>query len=309
MPPVSNSLSPRSQTVEELLLENAIEMGSRQEEQSVSNWKSAGQWCRQHSVILTGAVLILVGGMGVWKFSSELGRRFSEALLVAGVLSLSVDLYLKRQLQEDAARDIFQHLLGINLPSELRTKLQEFVSENKIYRKHLSILADAKEIEGGVELTITINATVVAAKGAVDYQQLLMAEESEEARILYASLRSSTEPLYANQADEIQMQPNDEPMVVRWKGGEQQLSKGDELTSYIQYAVKGKDKDFKVIFFGTSVIPPIAVRVTASDGLEIFASKADQQNGNEYVYKKVFLTGDHIQIRWKPKLSTSKTSE
>jgi hypothetical protein len=105
------------------------------------------------------------------------------------------------------------------------------------------------------------------------------------------------------------MQPNDEPMVVRWKGGEQQLSKGDELTSYIQYAVKGKDKDFKVISFGTSVIPPITVRVTASDGLEIFASKADQQNGNEYVYKKVFLTGDHIQIRWKPKLSTSKTSE
>lgn len=275
-------------------------MGSRREEQPVAEFRMriVRRW-EQHSVFIIGIFLTFFGVWGVWKCPSELGLRLSEALLIAGVLSLSVDIHLKRKLQEDAARDIFHHLLGINLPIELRTKLQEFVSENAVYRKNVSVVADATQIAGGVELKITINATIVAAKYA-RYCQSLDAEEPLEARILYASLRSPTKSLYAHSVNDITMHTTDEPMVLEWKGKKQILSRDDELTSYIQYVVKGKLKDFYVIFFGTSVIYP-TVRVTASDGLEIFASNADQKNGNEYVYKKVFLKGDHIQIRWKPK--------
>jgi hypothetical protein len=40
-----------------------------------------------------------------------------------------------------------------------------------------------------------------------------------------------------------------------------------------------------------------------SDSLKIAASKDEDTlvTGTEYLYRRVFLKGDHIQIRWKPK--------
>src|SRR4051794_2107939 len=80
---------------------------------------------------IVGAVLSLVGALGIWRCPDSLGTSFSEAFLIAGILSLTVDLYLKRKLQEDTARDIFHHLLGINLPGDLKDKLQKFFFENR----------------------------------------------------------------------------------------------------------------------------------------------------------------------------------
>ena len=130
-----------------------------------------------------------------------------------------------------------------------------------------------------------------------------MSEEAMEAQLLYASLRSPNKSLYALNAENAKLLPKgDEEMVKQWFGDEQKMSRGDELTSHMEYTIRGKKKDFYVIFFGNSVVHP-TVRVTASKEIEIFASKADQINGNEYIYKKVFLTGDHIQIRWRPRKS------
>jgi hypothetical protein len=43
------------------------------------------------------------------------------------------------------------------------------------------------------------------------------------------------------------------------------------------------------------------VKVSCSSDLEIYASQSDQRSGDEYIYLKVFVPSDHIQIRWKPK--------
>lgn len=267
---------------------------------------------RRRSVLIIGWGLITLGAFGIWRCPDRSGQKFSEAFLIAGFLSVSVDSWLKRKLQEDAAKDIFQHLLGITLPDKLRAKMQKFVEENAIYRKDVAITAHAEETGDGVILTITAETTVVAASNTT-YRQSVYFEKSLDGHVLEASLRSRTRNIYAlRQAQVITVPVPDEPLVVRWQGEELPVTQGEELYTFIRFTVKRSRHDFYVMFFGTSVIEP-RVRVSASEHLRIFASGENptlkpgedewvQVNGDEYVYHKVFLKGDHIQIRWEPRV-------
>jgi hypothetical protein len=70
---------------------------------------------------------------------TDLGIRLSEALFIAGVLTTIVDPFLKRRILREASKDIFYHLLGFDLPIELRDTLSDFLVENRFYRKDMEI--------------------------------------------------------------------------------------------------------------------------------------------------------------------------
>jgi hypothetical protein len=250
---------------------------------------------------VAGAILLVVGAVGIWRCPDSLGLRFSEALLTAGILSITVDLYLKRKLQEDAARDIFHHLLGVNLPDDLREKLKNFLFENKTYGKNVCIDVDATQASDGIVLTVCVSSTIVAASDS-EYRQGLWFEESENPKILQASVTSTMTPSISyTEQNPLLARKKDEPAVLEWRGKRVVMRRGDELTSYAKFSLmKQPASGFWVHNFGASVIYP-RLRISASDALTITASKADQVNGNEHIYKRVFLKGDHIQIRWKPK--------
>jgi hypothetical protein len=245
---------------------------------------------------IIGAGLSLVGAAGLWWCPDALGIRFSEAFLIAGILSLTVDLYLKRKLQEDAARDIFHHLLGVNLPADLKDKLQNFFFENRSYRKNVIIEAHGEKVSDGILFSISVSSTVVATADT-NYRQGLWFEESENPQLLQVSMTSTAKasasysllnpPLVRKQD------------VLEWRGKKIPMNRDDELTTYAKFTVKQQETTgFWTHNFGASTIHP-RVRISAGEGLKVTASIADQVNGNEHIYKKVFLAGDHVQIRWK----------
>jgi len=59
------------------------------------------------------------------------------ALLIAGLLAVAVDPFVKRRSHRDATRDIFHHMLGYSLPDVIRERLQNTVEQTKVYRKNL----------------------------------------------------------------------------------------------------------------------------------------------------------------------------
>ena len=94
-------------------------------------------------------------------------------------------------------------------------------------------------------------------------------------------------------------------MVWEWYGPEMKIKKNDKLDSYMKYRVTRERFDFFVLNFADPVIKP-DVHITASQDLDIAASIPERRNGDLYIYDKVFLRADHIQIRWKPKISPSQ---
>jgi hypothetical protein len=60
------------------------------------------------------------------------------ALMIAGILTTTVDPLIKRRARREATRDIFHHMLGFNLPLIIRERLQDTVEKTKFYRRNMT---------------------------------------------------------------------------------------------------------------------------------------------------------------------------
>lgn len=249
--------------------------------------------------LIFGGALILLGALGLLKCPDDLGRRLGEAMFISGVLALTVDLYLKRKLQVDAARDIFGHLLGMSFPPQLRDRLQAFVFETKTYRINSIIDIQLEMADEAVELTIEGTSTVVAVSDTV-YEPHLWFEESVKGRLLRVSVTSTSKPDLSYSMTDVPLKASSEQMVWEWKGRKVSMQRGEELTTYAKYVVRRAREDYLMMVFGTPHINP-RLRISGDTNLNFSVSAADQINGNEYLYRRVFLKGDHLAIRWAQK--------
>src|SRR4030042_848978 len=81
-------------------------------------------------VALLGVILILIGNfceqqLGTWAF---IIRDVGIAMLVAAILGVSIDLYLRQRLTED----VFKVAMGYILPEELRPEMEWVYKKNII---------------------------------------------------------------------------------------------------------------------------------------------------------------------------------
>jgi hypothetical protein len=109
-------------SLEALLLQNALHGGSV--EGATVDWNKGKDWAGRHSSWLWAAIFLIVGGYIFHRWPAlSFPHDVGEFLLLAGALTITVDPYLKRKLQKEAAEDIFQHLLGISLPVGIPMKV------------------------------------------------------------------------------------------------------------------------------------------------------------------------------------------
>ena len=248
-----------------------------------------------------GGALFIAGLIGIIWCPVGVGQRLSEAFFITGFLTIAVDPFLRRRLLKEATTDIFHHLLGFDLPVEIRETLKDFLLANRSYRRNVIIEAHAQtRPDGDVDVTWSMNADVVAV-AATEYVQHVSFEEPEHGLILEASVTSSTHPElnYTEKSPSLKLD-KDQPMVSAWSGKKVKLKKGDEIHSFVKFTTRGSRTGFSTTHFGNATINP-RVRVSGSSVLEVFSSASDQRNENEYIHRKVFVQGDHIQVRWRPK--------
>ena len=224
-----------------------------------------------------------------------------KAMFIAGMVTVAVDPFLKRRLLKEASTDIFHHLLGFDLPLEIRETLRDFLFKNRSYRRNVIIDVHAETASDGmVDVTWTMHSDVVAV-AATEYQQHASFEEAEQGRVLEASVTSASHPKLNYTETTPPLKPDkNEPMVSAWFGKKIKLKNGDVLHAYLKFVTRGPLTGFTVTNFASSTIHP-RVRLSSSDDLDIYASQSDERSGNEYIYPKVFVPSDHIQIRWRPK--------
>lgn len=257
---------------------------------------------RDYFNYIAGGLLTVIGFILYYLFRNEgFAHSLSEFLMLAGILTLSVDPWLKWRFQREASENIFQHLLGFGLPKEVRESLRDFLSDNRYYRTDVVIDAHVAPISSSqVEVRLTIRGKVKAI-AKTPYQQHISFEEAENGQILSASITSNLhhEKSY-NKSDVTLSVVEEEPMVYGWSGETINLKKDEEIETWVELKITRPISGWHVINLGTLTINPV-IRLTADSGLEVSADKPDRKNGPEFYYDRVFVKGDHIQIRWKPK--------
>ena len=244
----------------------------------------------------------LIAGYFGWAWRpSETLVDLCKAMFIAGVVTVTVDPFLKRRLLKEASTDIFHHLLGFDLPKEIRESLRDFLLKNRSYRENAVIDVHAQTAsDGAVDVTWIMRWDVVAVT-TTEYQQHVSFEEADQGQILEASVTSTSHAKlsYTEKTPSLTPEKN-EPMVFAWSGKKIKLKNGDVLHAYVKFVTRGPFTGYSVTNFAYSTINP-RVKVSCSPDLEIYASQSDLRSGDEYIYRKVFVPSDHIQIRWRPK--------
>ena len=263
-----------------------------------------------------GGLLVVIGATGLlWRLiagyfgwvccPNDVFADLLKAMFIAGIVTIAVDPFLKRRLLREASTDIFHHLLGFDLPVEIRETLRDFLLRNRSYRENVIIEVHAQTAPDGlVDVTWSMRWDVVAVEKD-EYQQHVSFEDADQGRILEASVTSTANPKLNYTEITPSLAPEkSEPMVSAWSGKKIKLKKGDRLHAYVKFVTRGPLTGYSVTNFASSTINP-RVKVSCTADLEIYASQSDQRSGDEYIYRKVFVPSDHIQIRWRLKPNTS----
>jgi hypothetical protein len=229
-----------------------------------------------------------------------------EAVFIAAFLTVTVDPFVKRRLLKEASQDIFHHLIGIDLPIEMRERLKRYIFDLRYYREQMTLRVEAqREEDGRLRIHVTTDAVVVSLTDC-SYQQRLTFEESECARVIGMTARTATRTSEWPAGSEIVESP-DEPMELVAQNPDIPLSRGERLNSHFSFNVHGAETDFWVYNFGTTTVD-VTVVLRPLPGMEMFApySKCrDKNNPNVYHYRRVFIVGDHLHVRWRPKKASS----
>jgi hypothetical protein len=101
---------------------------------------------------ILGIFFLVLGTLGLYRCPATLGQKFSKALIIAGILTITVDPFVKRRLLREASKDIFHHLIGFSLPIEMRDRIKSIVLNTNLYRKDMELTCTFTRVPDGVRI-------------------------------------------------------------------------------------------------------------------------------------------------------------
>jgi len=243
-----------------------------------------------------------VGAFLLWKFpEGYLRHALGEAAVIAALLVLFVDPFLKARLLREASKDIFHYLLGFDQQPEIKERLKRLVFDTKLFRTNFNARyklvpeADFMRIEFEYDFEL-INPT----EEAIDFPLKIDCERAENPNLISLALISSEK----NYLWHPKLEPkNDEPEVLQ---GFAEVVKIQPASKGVSYRYSGKcSLQYPLSFYYAQHFgyPTIGVTVTIEcpASFEASAAPTPAHEGNVWRYERLFMPGDHINIRWKRK--------
>jgi hypothetical protein len=268
------------------------------------------EWWEQNGNYVFGPALIAIAILSnkyirtYW--ASHFMDDFIVAFVIAGILMITVDPFVKRMARREATRDIFHHMLGFKLPEIIRTRLQETVEETKLYREgtiqHIVMKEDDDSLVLDVELTFDV---VNPTQHTLDFYPLVQFEKGERGdlkRIIHfgnlnygkdAKLTESVGGLGA----------------LEYKGEGIPIASGGRETLKYEYSVKYPTS---LGFYSPNfALPTIGMTLTIKhpENFKVLATKSDlAAPSGEWKYpNKLWMRGEHLEIVWE-KIGSDKVS-
>jgi len=280
-----------------------------------ASWKNFGQrWVGAAIGALIAAAAIALRYLS----KDSLWRSVSEALFIAGVLTLTVDSFVKWRLVKDASKDIFHHIVGFDLPGPIKDRLKQIIHTTTLYRKDMEMICTFSRINGGIQLDFEIKFEVVnPTRSSLPFRQYLAYEKSEKPKLESIALYQDTS--YGEGPANFGPRENEE-FLLEYEGKEVKIKPEKSGERYIftsRHSLKYPgDSGFHVHTFSLSTIgfafklrshpPDLMVTATAHPieiDIETYPTKPANYASTElWYFEKLFMAfGDDVRIRWEPR--------
>lgn len=258
------------------------------------------------------ALLIIIGLVAAhypesWPWTKQIDR-LSDALIVAGLIGVVVELSSLNRLIEHVGRDVASRVTGMHLPTELRRQMSQIVETSLVledytrsYRLHLE---NGKMV---VESTLTYNVRNYGFT-VQEYSPMLADEAFHNPTFLNVEYRLTNGDGYAFSEQQLALLTTQRQTRARCVD---QLPKvalrpraqvPDEVCRVTwQYKTIMPEEYSDITAFGAPTINP-TIRVDAKPkDIDFFSDGEDVQHvpgGSEWVFKRPFIQGQHVRVWW-----------
>lgn len=277
---------------------------------------NAGEAFREKYGVQGIAIALILLGLGIafgtglpWR---EVARTLGDGVLIAGILALAVDPFLKKQLLHEASRGIFKHMLGFDHEPEVKNRLEEIVFKTKLYARDRRIHCKIEPLEtdtSKVRLTVTQSWSVdnPTAK-AISYPVGLAFEQSE--RPSKATVKTLVKNGQGRETAEFAADP-DEPGIIRTKGDPIEVPPGNDVVSVETVCVlENQPNDFHHDFVTAMPLIDVTVTVEAPDNFAIRTSRGFSESTERmWRYRKLFMPDEKVTVRWFPKTELNANAQ
>jgi len=255
-------------------------------------WKFWRQW----SGFVLAAFLILIGTLILIFSQQNIARDFGIAFLIAGVLTVTVDPYIKGKAQRETALDIFHHMLGFKLPDKIQERLKHIVETTEWYRTNSVIHCVVSESGENLFFDMEQEFEIVnATQHTLSFQPTMEFERTE-----YPVLQRVICFDVVGYGKDATLRPDPkEPKALAYYGEPINIEPAGKRRIKYEYRVRYPFASgvFTIHFKYPTI--GLSLTIKSTETLKLTASAAEFECQGEWRYAdKLFMPGDHTEIRW-----------
>lgn len=291
------------QSLETVLLQNAIAYKSEPMRQTVGLISVEKWWevlVERTPVKYISLLLVSIGAPLLWKFPEGYFRHsLGETAILAGLLVLLVDPFLKARLLKEASKDIFHYLLGFDQQPEIKDRLKSLVFDTKVFRKGFHMRCTFVPVEDAMRLELECDFEVINPTNEIHrYSHAIQCEKVEKPEVHLMTLISDQDA-YSFVPDRLESK-KDDPEVLEARAKEIGIApstKGLTYTFGAKFSMTYPEEFFYAVHVGTPTIG-MTIEVVPPPGFAVTASPTPTFAKNIWKYDKLFMPGEHVDIRW-----------
>jgi hypothetical protein len=245
------------------------------------------------------AILCGLGTLLMWGNPVGFWHSLGEAFLIAGLLVLFVDPMLKRRLLREASRGIFHYLLGYDQQPEIKERLRRLVFDTKLFRKNFHVHCVLTPESAKMRLDMDVSFEIFNPTELVQtYIHATQFEKVERAKshvmaLVSEVLKYSKKNLDANPKE-------DDIEVLEVKAGPVEIQPSAKGVTYRfanKFSLVYPLEFFYAIHVGTPTLG-MRIEVVPPPGFKVTASHTTTSTTNIWVYDRLFMPGEHVDVRW-----------
>jgi hypothetical protein len=229
-----------------------------------------------------------------------------DALIIASILSLTVDLYVKERVLQEVSSDVSKYLIGYRLPEAVQDRIRALLQTRWI-RRNCNLRLRLTEIPNKpgyvkIEMVVIRDLENITTEEA-SYQDKYTYEKHLPEKVLEMRCDSADLTAQYRIADPgLAKEKEDEPGVMQALGNVVKIppvfeTLGRRYQFTVRYEAEYPDNYSDIISFE---LPTISVVFEAEcpPGFRVSVSPAGVTTPNRWEYRKLFLPGEHIRFRW-----------
>jgi hypothetical protein len=232
----------------------------------------------------------------------ELTHSLGDALVIAAILSLTVDQYVKWRVLREVTSDISKYLIGYRLPEQLQDRIRNIMQTKWILRNfqvRIRIIRQGAKLEADVTISESVQNITSETQ---EYDDFISFSKLERNRV--TELRCDGGSRESNyHFSETQIQRNEHSGQIHYAAQSVKIAPIADADRDFQfskrYLAPHTYASREVLTFRVATIgADIQITDCPTDLRFYLVPSPDQETHHRWTYNRLFLPGEQIVIQW-----------